>query len=172
MASAMRRITSFGVNLLMHQNAKRVPLTSARHVLSQVKLVDQYDQCEHIQDYGRYTEHKPRLETFKVHMNKTEGNLHISLENVTTDLQKDLINNFGLFLNNSAESEHLQSVNYNFISEEIYRYILYKPYRKLGYDCVFTRYNNDKGLASFKIEENKDHVRYNVYKSVRPNPCL
>ena len=116
-----------------------------------------------------FTETPPKLEAVQVHIRNTGDKLHINLENVPTAVQKDLIDNLGLFMNNCKESDHIPSVSYNFISEDVYRDKLYMPFHKLGYDCVFSRYNNDKGLASFKLEGANDQIRYSYFRSALPN---
>lgn len=92
----------------------------------------------------------PNEKTYPIYVNRTDSSLNINFENVTNSLQKEMFDSFGLFLTNDAD-EQAPNVRYNGVSEEIYRNKLYMSFRKLGYACLFTRYNHDRGLAIFRL---------------------
>ena len=108
---------------------------------------------------------------FQMYINNTGDTLSVNLENVSNSLQKEVIDKLGLFLTSEPGLEKIRNVKFNSLSEEVYRHIMYMPFRKLGYDCMFTRYNDDRGLASFKLEDTERNVRRNYYRSGLPNKC-
>ena len=113
----------------------------------------------------------PSEEAFKMYINNTGDTLSINLENVPNGLQKELIDELGLFLTSNSGLEQTPNVKINSLSEDVYRYKLYMRFRKLGYDCMFTRYNGDRGLASFKLEGGESKIRRSYYRSGLPNKC-
>lgn len=167
MSSALRLTAPSVTKLLKCQNVMRVALPSVRNAVSQVKMVDRSENTT--QEYGKSIDTPPSLEPVKLHIHQRGNSLNINMESAPTSLQKELIDNLGLLLKNDTVFDQIPSVTYNFVSEEVYRNRLYMPFRKLGYKCVFTRYNNDKGLASFKVEEPNDQIRYSYYRSGLPN---
>ena len=112
----------------------------------------------------------PSEEAFKMYINNTGDTLSINLENVSNGLQKEIIDELGLFLTSNSGLEQIPNVKINSLSEDVYRHKLYMPFRKLGYDCMFTRYNDDQGLASFKLDTDSK-VRRSYYRSGLPNKC-
>lgn len=167
MSCALRLTASSVTKLLKYQNVIKGALPSVRNAVSQVKFVDRSEDTT--QEYGKSFDTSPSLEHVKIHMQHTGNSVSINMESVPTSLQKELLDNLGLLLNNDTEFDQIPSVTYNFVSEEVYRNRLYMPFRRLGYKCVFTRYNHDKGLASFKVEEPNDQIRYSYYRSGLPN---
>lgn len=53
------------------------------------------------------------------------------------------------------DSNSVRSLSFNCINEDVFRYQLNMPIRKLGYKSSFERYNNDRGLAVFKLKEHE-----------------
>ena len=109
-------------------------------------------------------------------MRKADDSLNINLENISHEIQKELIDKLGLFLQFHNDSAQIPAVTFNYLSEEVYRYGLYMGYRKMGYDCKFTKYNNDRGLATFKLigsEHARDCAKCtsSYYRSGLPNNC-
>lgn len=168
MASVLRMTVSSAAKVLMRQNATRLTLTSTRNLMTQAKVAV---KSESMQDYDQSTETTPCLKTLQVYTSKIGDCLQFNLENVESHQQKDLIDSLGLFLNTEIKLEETEIVKYNFVTEEVYTYMLYMPFRKLGYDCAFTKYNHDKGLATFKVADPNEHINYSFYRSELPNVC-
>ena len=113
----------------------------------------------------------PREETYRIHMQTSEDALKVNLEHVSNTLQRELIEQLGPQL---KTEEQLPTVSFNYITEDIFINNLYMTFRKLGYEGTFTRYNNDKGIATFKMvdpEEDSLMKKYSYFKSRQPNPC-
>lgn len=171
MASVLRMTASSAAKVLMRQNATQLTLTSARNLMTQAKVAV---KNESMQDYDQSTENTettPSLKALQVYTSKKGDSLQFNLENVKSNQQKDLIDSLGLFLNTKINLEEIDIVKYNFVTEEVYRYMLCMPFRKLGYDCAFTKYNHDKGLATFKVSDPNEQISYSFYKSELPNLC-
>ena len=134
-------------------------------------LAQKTDADDTVQEYGQQSD-STEGETFQMYTNNTEDAFSVNLENVSSDLQKDLIDKLGLFLTNEPpDLKKLRIVKFNNISEDVYRQKLHMSFRKLGYDSLFTRYNHGRGLASFKPEGLEKKVKTNYYKSGLPNKC-
>lgn len=108
----------------------------------------------------------------KVHMYTTDDTLKVNFENVSNDVQRELLEQLGPFLKERAETEQVPHVNFNYLAEEVYINNLNMTFRKLGYDGTFTRYNHDKGLATFTLSDEEGYIqKYSVFKSGHPNLC-
>ena len=118
------------------------------------------------------SENRPCSENHRVHVQQVGDTLHINLELISNDLQKELTDQLGPFLKLEPDSEVFSSVTFNYLTEDVYRNSLQRQFRKLGYDCVFARYNGARGLASFnKIEPEDVQVKRSYYRSGLPNNC-
>ena len=107
-----------------------------------------------------------------MHVANVGDTLTINLELIANDLQKELIDQLGPFVKVEPDTELFSKVIFNYLTEEVYRNSLQRQFRKLGYDCMFARYNSDRGLASFNKTEPEDiQVKRNYYRSGLPNNC-
>ena len=118
----------------------------------------------------------PSEEKFRLHINTVEGTLKVNLEFVSNTMQRDLIEQLGPQLNAIVDEDHLPIVRFNYLAEDIFINNLRMTYRKLGYKGSFTRYNHDKGIATFEMINHEDREdtflkRYSYYRSGQPNPC-
>ena len=111
-------------------------------------------------------------EIYRIHMHTSENALQVNLEHVSNTMQKELIEQLGSQLKATADEEQLPTVSFNYITEDIFINNLYMTFRKLGYEGTFTRYNNDKGIATFKMvdpEEDSLMKKYSYFRSGQPN---
>ena len=113
-------------------------------------------------------------ETHLIYMHDFGEVLNVNLENIPKNLQREIIDKLGPFLTPETDGLERTHVRFNYLAEEIYIKNLFMSFRKMGYDCVFSRYNNDRGLASFtRSHVDSDSVKptYSYYKSGLPNNC-
>ena len=113
-------------------------------------------------------------ETYKIHMHTSENALQVNLEHVSNTMQRELIEQLGPQLKATADEEQIPNVSFNYLAEEIFINNLHMTFRKLGYEGTFTRYNNDKGIATFKMvdpEEDSLRKKYSYFRSGQPNLC-
>ena len=111
-------------------------------------------------------------ETHNVHLFSTSDDLKINLEHVSSSLQKELVEHLGPFLKEATDEEQVPNVSFNHVAEDIYRNNLYMTFRKLGYECVFTRYNHETGLATFTLTDpDQPAAKRSYYRSGQPNMC-
>lgn len=121
-------------------------------------------------EVSSFSDMRTHNEAFRVDMTSTGDTLNINLENFTKDLQKEIVDQLGLFLSADTDLDKIKNVSFCSVSEEVYRQKLYMPFRKLGYSCVFTRYNDDRGRAIFKLEDaTENNVKRSYYRTGLPN---
>lgn len=137
----------------------------------QAKLARKADADDTYQDHGPESSDTTSEKEFQMYITNTGDTLSVNLENVSNSLQKEIIDKLGLFLTSKSDLEKVRNFKFNSVSEDVYRLLMYMPFRKLGYDCMFTRYNDDKGLASFTLEDAERKVKRNYYRSGLPNKC-
>ena len=115
----------------------------------------------------------PNFETHKVFMHKTRDELRFNLEHVLSNgEQEEIVEELGPFLKTSTNDDKIPNVTFHYIAEEVYLKKLCRPFKRIGYHGVFTRYNADKGIASFNRRPDADtDVKYSVFKSEKPNVC-
>ena len=114
----------------------------------------------------------PNEETHNIHLYRTSDDLKVNLEHICSSLQEELVEHLGPFLKEATDDEQVPNVSFNHVAEDIYRNNLYMTFRKLGYECVFTRYNHATGLATFTLADPEKHAtKYSYYKSGLPNLC-
>ena len=119
-----------------------------------------------------FSEMVPKEESHKIHLHTTDDTLKVNLEHVCSNLQKELIEQLGPFLKETAHNDQIPNVSFNYVTEDVYRNNLYMEFRKLGYECVFTRYNHDTGLATFSLKDPEEpEVKYSYFRSGLPNTC-
>ena len=115
----------------------------------------------------------PQGESYRIHMNTIEDTLKVNLEHVSNSMQRELLEQLGPQLQATVDAEQIPNVSFNYLAEEIFINNLYMTFRKLGYEGSFTRYNNDKGIATFKMvdpeEENTFMRKYSYFRSGQPN---
>ena len=76
------------------------------------------------------------------------------------------------YIQTTVNEEKLQSVTFNHIAEEVYLKNLKMNFRKMGYHCLFTRYNGDKGMATFQRENPEEgEIKHSFFRSEKPNTC-
>lgn len=125
--------------------------------------------------------HKPeesenKWSSFEAHdvlIHKTRDELKVNLENVVSkSLQGELVEKLGSYLTSTATEEKLPMITFNNIAEDVYLRHLYMTFRKLGYQCTFSRYNSDRGMALFQRERPEEaEVKHSVFRSQLPNVC-
>lgn len=105
-------------------------------------------------------------------MNNTDESLKVNLEHMPNGLQRELVEELGPFLQINESEEQVPEVTFNYLSEEVFRTNLYMAFRKMGYDCTFSRYNHDKGLATFILSDHEgSSKKYSYFRSGQPNLC-
>ena len=120
-----------------------------------------------------------QLQCEKIHINTGKDALKVNLEFASKAMQRDLIDQLGPKLNAIAiaDDKQIPIVRFNYLTEDIFINKLRKDFRTLGYNGTFTRYNHDKGMATFELmakqrgEEGFVLKRYSYYRSGQPNLC-
>lgn len=170
MASLMKTTSTVAGRLILRQGALQAMLASTNGAASQAKLAASGDD---VQQSDETTAQVSDVETNDIFMHKTRDQLKVSLENVISNgVQGELIEKLAPYFKTTINEEKLPNVTFNHVAEEVYLKHLYMTFRKLGYQCMFTRYNGDKGMAYFQREDpDETKVAYSYFKSDKPNIC-
>lgn len=167
MASLMKMTTVAG-RLILSQGARQAMLTSTKGAASQAMASARGFDVEESESAPQ------RVQEFdNVYVDQSHEELKVSLEKVISNsLQGEVLEKLGPFITRTVDKDKLPTITINHIAEEVYLRHLYMPLRKLGYHCVFTRFNGDKGTAFFQREsEEEPHVTYSYFRSDKPNIC-
>lgn len=166
----MKMTASSSMKMMMRQKVVGAMLQSAKGIMSQAKFDHGSETDYHDEEHT--IDHVPKAERLRIHVNNTDEFLKVNLEHVPSNLQKELAEELGPFLQINESDEHIPEVTFNYLSEEVFRTNLYMAFRKLGYDCTFSRYNHDKGLATFTLADHEGPSRkYSYFRTGQPNQC-
>ena len=139
-----------------------------------MKLANTGDDLPKSEEAPKKSTPQVTSEVHDVYIHKTRDELKVSLENVLSNgLQGEMVDKLGPYLTTTVTEEKLPRVMFNHVAEEVYLNSLYMTFRKMGYNCSFSRYNGDRGVALFRKEETEEQIRprYSVFRSERPNVC-
>ena len=141
-----------------------------------MKLASAGDEVQKTEEAPKKVTTQEISEAHDLYIHKTRDELKVSLENVHCNtLQGDMVDKLGPYLKTTVTEEKVPNVMFNHIAEEVYLNSLYMTFRKMGYTCSFSRYNGDKGVASFHKanpeEESQSQPKYSFFRSGKPNVC-
>ena len=142
-----------------------------------MKLANSGDEFSPVEEAPKTTTPQEISEAHDLYIHKTRDELKVSLENVPCNsLQGEMVDKLGPYLKTTVTEEKVPSVMFNHVAEEVYLNSLYMTFRKMGYTCSFSRYNGDKGVASFQKVNTEEQAqreppRYSFFRSGKPNVC-
>ena len=87
---------------------------------------------------------------FQVYKRLGYSSLHLSFEDLPVALQSLFVKHYMNDLENEIKEHGWNRIELNNLNEEVYRYHVNMPIRKIGYASYYSRYNHDKGLAVFE----------------------
>lgn len=178
MASVMKLTSSAAGKLVMRQGV----LQALRGAASQVKLANAGEEVSK-SEAAKSEEVQKKVTTQEIseahdlYIHKTRDELKVSLENVhCNSLQGDMVDKLGPYLKTTVTEEKVPNVMFNHVAEEVYLNSLYMTFKKMGYSCSFSRYNGDKGVASFhkvntEEQSQSQTPKYSFFRSGKPNVC-
>jgi len=93
--------------------------------------------------------------TYHVYKMATKDRVHVNLEDLPVRLHASFVKNFVTQLSKTTDIDASPPlIQFNHVSENVYRYFLNMAVRKLGYRSLFTRYNGELGMATFERQKN------------------
>lgn len=131
---------------LVEQGSNKVEIDSAPLVKEERK--------EGAEKYQRYL----------VTKEETANRVHVNLEDLSPHLQSVFAKSYLDEIKQTVTVKGINAITFNNITEDVFRYCLNMPIRKLGFFSHFERYNDDRGVATFTRQN--DAIPVYGYKAV------